>query len=381
MSPRPRPYGARAVRPALERLENRELLSMGPALQAEISPFARPKRVPTIAQLPTAPQRTVSTVPSNGDVNPYGIVFIPPGFRGSGALKPGDILVSNFNNSKNQQGTGSTIVDVSRNGRQSLYFQDTSQSGLDTALGVLSRGFVIVGNVPGTYDSSGNLLSVGQGSLRVLDRTGKVVATLSDSQFLDGPWDLTVNDRGSTAQIFVSTVLSGTITRIDVKLPRRGGFQVVRMTQIASGYLHRPDSAAFEIGPTGLVYSARTGTLYVASTGDNAIFAIRNAGKATTDQGMGTPVYQDATHLHGPLGLVLAPDGNFIAAQGDAINSDPTQPSELVEFTPGGKFIGQFSLSSDQGGAFGVATSAPSQRQFAAVNDITNAVQVWRVKS
>ena len=101
-----------------------------------------------------------------------------------------------------------------------------------------------------------------------------------------------------------------------------------------------------------------------------------------TDQGTGAVVYQDATHLHGPLGLALAPDGNFITSNGDVINSDPTQPSELVEFTlkGKGKFVGQFSLNAAQGGAVGVATS-PSQDRFAAVNDITNSLQVWRVKT
>ena len=107
------------------------------------------------------------------------------------------------------------------------------------------------------------------------------------------------------------------------------------------------------------MYVAKTDTLYVASTGDNAIFAISHAGKTTTDQGIGKLVYQDATHLHGPLGLALAPDGHFITSNGDVVNSDPTQPSELVEFTLKGKFVGQFSLNPAQGGAFGVATSPP----------------------
>jgi hypothetical protein len=39
---------------------------------------------------------TVSTVPSNGDVNPYGVAFVPQGFPAGGVLKAGDILVSNF---------------------------------------------------------------------------------------------------------------------------------------------------------------------------------------------------------------------------------------------------------------------------------------------
>ena len=56
--------------------------------------------------------RAVSTVPANGDVNPYGVAFVPPGFPTGGTINPGDILISNFNSSANLQGTGTTIVDV-----------------------------------------------------------------------------------------------------------------------------------------------------------------------------------------------------------------------------------------------------------------------------
>jgi hypothetical protein len=77
----------------------------------------------------------------------------------------------------------------------------------------------------------------------------------------------------------------------------------------------------------------------------------------TSDAGMGNLVYQDSAHLRGPLGLVLLPNGDLIAANGDAVNGDPNQPSELVEFTPQGKFVGQFSIDPSQGAAFGIAVS------------------------
>jgi hypothetical protein len=55
-----------------------------------------------------------STVPANGDVNPYGVAVIP---RGTGHLGRGNILVSNFNNKANVQGTGTTIVQITQSGR------------------------------------------------------------------------------------------------------------------------------------------------------------------------------------------------------------------------------------------------------------------------
>ena len=338
-------------------------------------------KAPIVPNLPNGAFQTLTTVPANGDLNPYGVAFVPPGFPSGGTLSPGDILVSNFNNSANQQGTGTTIVDITPNGGESTFFQGPStpgQLGLTTALGVLKRGFVIVGSVPATYDSMGNLQSVGQGSLMILDRNGNVVTTLSDPKLLDGPWDLTINDQGGRAEVFVSNVLNGTVTRIDLKIPNGGNPIVESETQIASGYLTRTDPAALVVGPTGLAYNPKNGTLYVASTGDNEIFAIPNAGTRRSDAGTGRVVYQDNAHLRGPLGLVLAPNGDLITANGDAVNADPTQPSELVEFTPGGKFVGQFSIDTTEGAAFGLAVSnVGGVLRLAAVDDVTNSLDVW----
>ncbi len=198
---------------------------------------------PIVPNLPSGAFQTLTTVPANGDLNPYGVAFVPFNFPGGGTINPGDILVSNFNNSANQQGTGTTIVRITPSGSESDFFQGSStpgQLGLTTALGVLSRGFVIVGSVPATYDSNGNLVSVGQGSLMILDKNGNVVTTLTDSAFLDGPWDLTINDQGAAAQVFVSNVLNGEVTRIDLHFPFGGnGDPVVEsMTRDRFGLPH-----------------------------------------------------------------------------------------------------------------------------------------------
>jgi len=338
---------------------------------------AQHRQVPVIDQLATAPSRTALTVPANGDQNPYGVTFIPNGFARGGVLQPGDLLVSNFNNSSNLQGTGTTIVRVTPDNQTSVFFNAPPGSGLTTALGVLKRGFVLVGNVPST---DGTSATVQQGSLMIIDKNGNQVMNLTNSTLLNGPWDLAIDDEGNRAVVFVSNVLSGTVTRIDLRLPATGGVKVDSMTQIASGYMHRGDPMAFELGPTGLVYDRATDTLYVASTADNAIFAVHNAARTRSDRGTGQIIFQDDAVLRGPLGMTRTSDGNLIVANGDAVNGDPAFPSELVEFTPRGRFIGQFSISDMQGGAFGVTTS-PDGRFFAAVNDVTNSVTIWTIRS
>ena len=74
------------------------------------------------------PSVTSSTVPPNGDVNPYGVAFVPHGFPRFGTIRPGDLLVSNFNNKANLQGTGSTIVKIVPNGKPVVFFQGGRRS-------------------------------------------------------------------------------------------------------------------------------------------------------------------------------------------------------------------------------------------------------------
>jgi hypothetical protein len=326
-----------------------------------------------------------STIPHNGDLNPYGIVFVPEGFP-AGTLTPGDVLVSNFNNKANLQGLGTTIiklnpngpvaqpVPVGQNGNAVTFF--TSQlPGLTTALGVLRAGFVVVGNVPTTDGTSG---TIQQGALQIVDGSGNVVTRLADPTLLDSPWDLTINDQGSIAQIFVSNVLSGIVSRLDVMIDT-SGIMIVQIVTVAKGYIHRADPSALVVGPTGLAYDPETDVLYVASTGDNAIFAVAGAAKAITPANKGTVVFSDPRHLHGPLGLVFAPNRHLITGNGDAENPDPNHPSEIVEFTKQGAFVREFSLDPNPAAPFGLATvlTHPSKFDFATVNDNTNAVAVY----
>ena len=99
-----------------------------------------PKHEPVIPNLPASLLSRVSTTQANGDQNPYGVAFVPRNFVAGASLNPGDIIVSNFNNGTNQQGTGTTIIRVTPTGQTSVFFQGSSNPGslgLTTVLGVL----------------------------------------------------------------------------------------------------------------------------------------------------------------------------------------------------------------------------------------------------
>ena len=356
-----------------------KLLLTGAALSVFSAGMLRADTNSNDAFLPSLP-RIVSTVPMNGDVNPYGVAFVPQDFNHSGGpLQPGDILVSNFNNSMNLQGTGTTIVRIPASGPVSTFFAAPSPTpgapgyGLSTALAVLRRGFVVVGNVPSV---DGNPATVSPGSLLVIDNQGHLVNTISDPM-INGPWDMAMQDRGDRATAFISNVLAGTVVRLDLHVATNG-VTVTQKTVIASGYQHRPDPVAFEVGPTGLVYEAAQDVLYVASTEDNAVFAVEEAAETTHNGGTGRIIYSDTIHLHGPLGMAVAPNGHLLVANSDVINPDPNQPSEIVEFTARGEFIKQLSVDPAQGGSFGLAVRVNHETaNFAAVDDNTSSLIVW----
>jgi hypothetical protein len=317
----------------------------------------------------------LSTVPPNGDLNPYGVAFVPSGFPTGGVLNSGDILVSNYNNVQNLQGTGTTIVQF-HNGSQSVFFQGQAPLGLTTGLAVLKAGYVLVGNMP-TTDGTSN--TVQPGSLIALDKHGNVFWTLATPLFVDGPWDFTVNDMGSSVQVFVSNVLDGNISRIDLSVNSQS-IAVVSAKIISSGYTHRPDPAALEVGPTGLAYDAVRDILYVAGSDENAIYAVPNASAINANGGLGYRIYQDNLHLHGALAMILAPNGHLICSNNDVVNAVAGQPSELVEFTVDGVFVASYSVDPNLGGSFGLnIATIGGNWVFAAVDDNTSSLDVWTV--
>lgn len=316
----------------------------------------------------------LSTVPSNGDVNPYGVAFVPQGFPAGGNLLPGDILVSNYNNSQNLQGTGSTIVKF-ENGVQSVFFQAQSGLGLSTGLAVLKAGYVLVASFPTT---DGTPATAQPGSLIALDKNGNIFWTYNNKNVVDGPWDFTVNDQGGFVQVFISNVLTGKISRIDLAVTANS-INPTKALTISSGWGHRSDPVALEVGPTGLAYDAVRDVLYVSASFENAVYGIPNAGGISADGGKGYRIYADNLHLHGTLAMILTPKGHLIVSNSDVINTVAGQPSELVEFTVYGKFVASYSVDPNLGGAFGMnATVLPNgDTVFAAVDDNTSSLKVW----
>jgi hypothetical protein len=322
----------------------------------------------------------VSTVPTNGDQNPYGVAVVP---RTVGSLRRGDVLVSNFNNRANLQGTGTTIVEISPGGTRSLFAQINAGSlpgacpggiGLTTALVALRSGWVIVGSLP---TSDGMADTAKAGCLLVLNSSGHVVKTLAGDG-INGPWDMTAFEFDDFAALFVTNVLNGTmaaggatvnrgtVLRIDLLIPEDRTPIELHRRVIDSGFPERTDPAALVIGPTG-VGLGPDGTLYVADTLGNRITAIPNALFRDESAGIGR-VVSTGHDLKGPLGLAIAPNGDILT-----VNSGD---GKLVETTPQGAQVAMKTLDktgspAGAGTLFGLAV-IPGGRGVYFVDDGSN---------
>jgi hypothetical protein len=334
----------------------------------------------------TSVSKVASTVPANGDINPYGIVTVPTSV---GKLQAGQLLISNFNAAEsakeNGQGTGTTIVQVSTAGKVSLFATIDAKTlpspcpggvGLTTALNILPGGYVVVGSLPTT---NGKTATAKYGCLIVLDSEGKAVETIA-SKNIQGPWDSTAKSEGSKTSLFVSNALNGgpakgrhtidnsTVLRIELESGVGQTPKVLNETVIANGIPWIDSAEALVLGPTGLAL-ASNGTLYVASTEDSKILAISEAMTRTTPAAKGGSVLTEGGHLKEPLGMVLAPNGNIITSNGGDGN--------MVEITPAGQQVAVQTADKKTGAGslFGLAL-APEGKGIYFVDDGENTLNL-----
>jgi NHL repeat len=344
------------------------------------------------------PTTLATTVPSNGDVNPYGIVTVP---RSVGLLKRGDILVSNFNDSApapgGEQGRGSTIVQIPPGDRDlnptdaPVFAQIDAKSlpgacpggvGLTTALAVTRSGFVIVGSLP---TADGTSATAQAGCLLVLNSDGKVVETIAGGP-INGPWDMTAVDHGFFATLYVTNVLNGTVaatgpdpnhpglahdgTVVRIQLLTIPGIRpfVFDEDVIATGFDERTDPAALVVGPTGVALG-RDGTLYVADTVNSRIAAIPNAPFRDRPATGGGRTVSENMALMGPLGMTLAPNGDILTTNGGDGN--------VVETTPGGTQVAVTPADpvNGAGSLFGL-TLTPDRTGVYFVDDVSNTLDL-----
>jgi hypothetical protein len=293
-----------------------------------------------------------STVADNGDLNPYAVIVAPVS---AGRIQKDDVLVDNFNNVSNLQGTGTTIVDYNPTTKKTALFAKLPQHdascpggvGLSTAMTMLKTGWIIVGSTPST---DGTTRTKGNGCLFVLDPSGSVVATWAGPNIVD-PWgNMATADNGSTASLFISMagfdvpgpavrdpatgkaliVRKATVLRIDLAVAPGKPPAIVSQTVIANGFPQEADLDNFLFGPTGVALGS-DGTLYVSNAVENSIVKIADATTRSTSAGTGTVVTSNSL-LVDPLSLIMAPNGHLLSCNGlngQIVEIDPVSGKQI----------------------------------------------------
>jgi hypothetical protein len=331
-----------------------------------------------------------TTVTSNGDLNPYAVILAPVSI---GKIRQGDVLVDNFNNLSNLQGTGTTIIDYSPTTRKVSLVAQLPQKlaqcpggvGLTTAMTMLKTGWIIVGSTPST---DGTTRTKGDGCLLVLDPNGRLAAVWAGRNIND-PWgNMATVDNGSTATLFVSMagfdvpgpevrnaegypviVNKATVLRLILSIPPGQPPQITGQTVIANGFGQRANRDAFLIGPTGLALGSDD-TLYASDAVGNRIVAIADAMTRTTSAGTGRVVTQGGL-LQRPLALIQTADGHLLAC--NALNGQVVEIDEKTGQQLYAQWIDNNQAQSPPGNGdlFGMALT-PDQKGFYYVEDDMN---------
>ena len=368
-------------------IDPKEAQSLNSAQFSEADAAARSTLTPaagSFLQGKTTVTMLALTTPDNGDINPYAIW---PVTADMGSLHTGDVLVDNFNNKSNNQGTGTTIVDVHPDKSVSV-FAALPQTlpgcpggvGLTTAMVVLKDGWVLVGSLPST---NGKIDTANAGCLIELTPTGQVAGTMT-GDYLNGPWDATVADNGDTATLFVTntlngvkdaggnTVNQGNVVRLSLSQTPTTAPVVTNHVVVADSLPERQDASAFVKGPTGLVLDP-AGTLYIGDNLGNRVAVVTNALNRPDSAGAGTTL-SSGGQLANPLGMDRAPNGDVLVA--NATNG------KIVEITPAGAQVGEYYANRDvaqdppgNGNLFDIAVSQ-SRDGIYFVNDDTNTLSL-----
>jgi hypothetical protein len=334
-----------------------------------------------------------TTITSNGDLNPYAVVVAPVS---AGKIQQGDVLVDNFNNLSNLQGTGTTIIDYNPATRKTSLVANLPQKlaqcpggvGLTTAMTMLKSGWIIVGSTPST---DGTTRTKGDGCLLVLDPNGRLAAVWAGPNIND-PWgNMAIIDNGSTAILFVSMagfdvpgpevrdpktgyqpiINKATVLRLELAIPPGQPPRITSQTVIANGFGQKADKDVFLVGPTGLAL-APDNTLYASDALSNRIVAIADAMTRTTSAGTGRVVTQGGL-LRRPLALILTADGHLLACNaqnGQVVEIDLHSGQQLYAQWID---VNQAQSPPGNGDLFGMALT-PDGKSFYYVEDDINAL-------
>jgi hypothetical protein len=288
--------------------------------------------------------------PQNGDSNPYGLSIAP---ITAGAMKAGDLIICNFNDSANVQGNGTTI-EILHPTAGSTPTRLVQSADLKGCAAVAPDNL----DNPWAASFSSNLAPF-------YTATGTLASTLSSGPW-DGPWgEAYVAPTSSVPAFFVtSNATDGSLVNVNIA--------GTTFSKTVTGFSINAGAVPGTIyGLSGLTYDPSNDTLYVVDSNLNRVVAFAkystmpaNAvtvganGDFTGPSASSASVVFSGAPLNSPISSALLFNGNLVVGN----TGDPDGTNLLIEISPSSKqVVATQNLDTGAAGAlFGIATAGTS---------------------
>ena len=354
---------------------NRFLLSTAFSLAALAagcsgSSMSAPHALPTGAATPAVgilntlhTQTTIGSTVVNGDQNPYGLAIAPVS---AGKITAGDLIVCNFNDPANVQGTGTTIVGLHPVAGATPYLI-AQNAQLDWCAALTLDGSDRI--YTADYSANDDLVFSPAGTLT------STITTVAWNGAFGELYAPTAGPFGS-ASVFATSVNAGTVVRLDLM-----NGSVVSGETIVAGFTKNTGQPGSLWGASGLTYDPNGDQLYVVDGNANRLYAFRGAssipanGVTVAGTSFGGPAAANArlvasgAPMNLPISAALLENGNVVVGN--------TGDNNVLEYSPAGVLLGEKLVDAGATGAiFGmVATgTAPANQKIYFNDDNTSAV-------
>lgn len=332
---------------------------------------------PSVLSTLTTEQTIGSTSPDTPhDVNPYGLDVAKVT---SGKIDAGDLVVCDFNNPGNVQGTGTEIVTLhpAVGAVPRLFVKDNTLMGCDALVAATT------GNIwAAAFKANDNPNFFSNGTLF--------------TDFENGPWDHPFGETfapplienpshcltgsvhpESCPAFYVSNAGNGTIVRITIILSNPNvractpGTCTFVFNVIATNFPVNHGKPGSILAPSGLNYQVSGDRLYIVDGTNNTLYAIDNvstvgANGITVNANGQSFTGPDASRAHvifsgpplnGPISSALLFNGNIVLGN----TLDPDGRNLMVEITPSGQAVFVKNVDTGAGGAlFGMVATGTS---------------------
>jgi hypothetical protein len=323
------------------------------SLASDIDPPDGPS---VLATLNTATTIGSTVDPVTGDQNPYGLDVAPVD---SGLIHQGDLVVCDFNDSANVQGTGNAIIALA------------PQPGSSPRPVITNAALLGCTENVQTHTGAIWVTAFVAPDVAIVSSAGNLVNTLRGSPFT-APFGITMarDDTGNGDPVFYeSDATTGAIVRIRAS---RSGTQT---DVIATGFAVNNGVPGTELGPGGLQYEPSHDRLYIVDGANNTVVELRHVSTIPAGGIMvgtnGTSFSGPFAHrarlvfsgspLNAPISSALLPNGNIAVGN----TGNPNGENLMVEITPHGKVADVKNVDTGASGAiFGMISTTRSFGDF-----------------